>query len=123
MAKDIFQGPTPAAKVQFLSDIDQHTWPLVILAELDDANKERIVQRVRWSAEHLEGASAREIKVQALTPCILLLALVAQQGPHRDTQATLYALAVLAYQSGHSRLQSVSWHSYTLNEGLRNDLM
>ncbi|KAJ5383232.1 hypothetical protein N7517_001143 [Penicillium concentricum] len=115
MAQGADQKPTLAERVKSFRNIDDQTWPLIILAELDNPSRDELVQRLRPDervAAHssMRGKpptqptpSTRGNNVQTFTPSISLLASMARQGSHRDSQANLYALAILAYQSGHSK--------------------
>lgn len=92
-----------AKRVHCLSNIDKDTWPLIILANFRKSSKDKLVELLRpRSSELINGFPPRD-KIQTWTPSTSVLASMAQQGPCRDSQANLYALAILAYQSGHSR--------------------
>ncbi|CEJ54496.1 hypothetical protein PMG11_00804 [Penicillium brasilianum] len=97
----------------FLERLDDETWLLIILANFDDCHKDHLVECLRSLAnvpmtEHEasgeDGIHSKRFKkrtVASWEPSSSLLRSLATQGPYRDSQANLYALAVLAHQYGH----------------------
>lgn len=66
---------------------------LVILTDLDELSKGKLV-------DTLTQSSRVNIAPETWTPSWQLLASVAKQGAHRDSQANIYAIAILAYRRG-----------------------
>lgn len=97
---------------------ENYAWPLAILTDLDESCQKILVQYVQDSiAEDLQRHSVyyfgsdsqvqinkENINIETWFPSKSLLKSIAQQGPQRDSQANIYALAVLAKQSGRSRI-------------------
>ncbi|KAJ6190266.1 hypothetical protein N7519_000287 [Penicillium mononematosum] len=59
MANGTDQNLTLADRVKFIRNMDDQTWPLVILAELDDASRDKLVQRLRPNAQEDKHSSTR----------------------------------------------------------------
>lgn len=59
MGKDAGQELTLAERV-FLKNISDQTWPLVMLAELDSATRDELVQRLRPNAKDDKYSSTRK---------------------------------------------------------------
>lgn len=103
-------------KASFLERLDNDTWLLALLANFHDSDTNRLVDCLQYLANMpmTEYEASGEDKVQfkrlkkrTVTPWDppnTLLRSLATQGPYRDSQANLYALAVLAHQYGHSEI-------------------
>ncbi|KAJ5105550.1 hypothetical protein NUU61_002897 [Penicillium alfredii] len=74
---------------------DKNTLVIAILTYLDEASEAELVQ-------HFQEILGDSIKIHTWKPSRSLLQSIAKQGPHLDSQANLYALAVLAYRSERS---------------------
>lgn len=100
----------------------QEAWPIYLLADLSDKCLELLIEGLkiviandlsRYQDAYF-GKSENEndnvnyeksmIEVEALYPSKPFLREIAQQGVHRDSQANIYALAVLAHRNGYSRI-------------------
>lgn len=99
----------------FLETVDEKTWLLVLLADFEGRIKDHVIDSVQNAAkvappEDIEEDEAQHHKrqtrlnVKPWSPSNFLVRSLAYQGPHRDSQANLYALAVLAHQYGHSEI-------------------
>ncbi|PWY89215.1 hypothetical protein BO70DRAFT_359500 [Aspergillus heteromorphus CBS 117.55] len=67
---------------------------LIILADLDNGDKASLVQHFQNS---IQGS---ELKISTWHPSIRILEQVANQGPYRDSQANIHAVAILARRAG-----------------------
>ncbi|KAJ5579820.1 uncharacterized protein N7459_005805 [Penicillium hispanicum] len=95
-----------------------YSWPLVVLADLSDDSKTKLVSFVRQMLEYdLRYNSKDEVKqgpedqnglhhisIQTWSPSEWLFKSIAKQGAHRDSQGNLHALAVLGHRSGRPRI-------------------
>ncbi|KAJ5916647.1 hypothetical protein N7504_000662 [Penicillium tannophilum] len=95
-----------------------YVWPLVLLTELSASDQAKLLGLVKTTLkEDLQrhstnyfGASfqvnelPQEVNVRPWSPPLRLLNSVARQGPCRDSQNNIHALAVLAYRSGRPRI-------------------
>ncbi|KAJ5360066.1 hypothetical protein N7517_009257 [Penicillium concentricum] len=93
-----------------------YIWPLVLLADLSAPSQAMLIGRIQqtlnddlelrsddyFGAAFQEGVT--EVKVRPWSPPPRLLESIARQGPCRDSQSNLHALAVLAYRSGRPRI-------------------
>lgn len=105
----------------FLETVDQETWLLVLLADFEGPIKDHVIVSIqdaakavppeaieedeaqrKGEAQHQHHKQQARLNVTPWSPSNFLLRSLAYQGPHRDSQANLYALAVLAHQYGHS---------------------
>jgi hypothetical protein len=114
------QGSYLRQKEPFLETVVENTWLLVLLADFEHPIKDYLIESIQYAAkvvppeateadeaQHEDEAQRRHNARQTLnvtpwSPSNVLLRSLAYQGPHRDSQANLYALAVLAHQYGHS---------------------
>ena len=69
---------------------------MVMLTEFTEHNGKKLVDFLEADTRIINGG----VKVQTWTPSKCLLDSIAVQGPNRDSLANIYALAMLAYQSG-----------------------
>ncbi|KAJ5836255.1 hypothetical protein N7447_002281 [Penicillium robsamsonii] len=93
-----------------------YIWPLVLLADLCASSQAKLIGLIQQtlkddlelrSDDYFEAASQKditEVKVHPWSPPRRLLESIARQGPCRDSQSNLHALAVLAYRSGRPRI-------------------
>ncbi|KAJ5082421.1 hypothetical protein N7532_011464 [Penicillium argentinense] len=95
-----------------------YSWPLVLLTDLDESCQTRLIDNTRSTiAKDIQchskfyfGEDSQleitedKVNIQTWTPPKRLLESIAQQGPNRDSQANIHALAVLAHRSGRSRI-------------------
>lgn len=70
---------------------------LVVLTDLDEESKAILVQSLQVAAD-------MTIELEIWTPSAQLLGSVAKQGPHRDSQNNIYAIANIAYRKGWNHL-------------------
>ncbi|KAJ5199462.1 hypothetical protein N7491_011333 [Penicillium cf. griseofulvum] len=94
-----------------------YIWPLVLLTDLSSPSQTKLIGLIQQtlkddlklhSADYF-GASAQtkdvsEVNVRPWSPPRHLLKSIARQGPCRDSQSNLHALALLAYRSGRPRI-------------------
>ncbi|KAJ5512873.1 hypothetical protein N7463_002425 [Penicillium fimorum] len=93
-----------------------YIWPLVLLADLCASSQANLIGLIQQTLkDDLElhsddyfGLTSQEditeVKVHPWSPPRRLLESIARQGPCRDSQSSLHALAVLAYRSGRPRI-------------------
>ncbi|KAJ5672113.1 hypothetical protein N7507_001240 [Penicillium longicatenatum] len=69
---------------------------MIMLTEFTEQREKELVSFLQYEP----GVIDRGIEVKTWTPSKCLLDSIALQGPHRDSLANIYALAMLAYMSG-----------------------
>ncbi|KAJ6096045.1 hypothetical protein N7486_006791 [Penicillium sp. IBT 16267x] len=86
---------------------------MVMLTEFTEQREKALVDFLETESGVITGG----FKVQTWTPSKSLLGSIALQGPHRDSQANIHALAMLAYRSG---IQFLFRTSFVVADALTN---